>query len=169
MASQAVSAILKYIGVVFDRWLQVEFPYEIVREGYLVFYKDIKVYSLEYMPSTGHIVPNVSEMEKPLDWPMKEEEVIRYMKEKGIGRPSTYGKILETIKNHGYVRVSPKGFLIPTDVGIAVYGYLRKHFEKFVLPERTSLLYRKMDMVEEGKHDYMDILWEVFKEIKDYM
>jgi len=114
MASQAVSAILKYIGVVFDRWLQVEFPYEVVREGYLVFYKDIKVYSLEYMPSTGRIVPNVSEMEKPLDWPMKEEEVIRYMKEKGIGRPSTYGKILETIKKHGYVRVSPKGFLIPT-------------------------------------------------------
>jgi len=37
------------------------------------------------------------------------------------------------------------------------------------LPERTSLLYRKMDMVEEGKHGYMDILWEVYKEIKDYL
>lgn len=110
------------------------------------------------MPRTGRIVPTISKTEKPLYWLIKEEEVIRYMKEQGISRPSTHGRMFETIKKLGYVRVSPKSFLIPTDVGIVVYGYLREQFEKFVLPERTSLLYRKKDMVEEGKHDYMDIL-----------
>ncbi|NOZ92623.1 MAG: intein-containing reverse gyrase, partial [Dictyoglomi bacterium] len=170
MASQSVNALLKYLTVLLKDFDSIEVPIEVEKEGYLVFFKDIKIYSLRYMPEVGSQVSlNVEVVKKPLAWPMREEEVIRQMKEKGIGRPSTYGKILETIKKRGYVRVSPKGYLIPTKIGIQVYDYLNREFHEFISPDRTALLYKKMDGVEDGEYEYMELLKEVYDEVNAYL
>lgn len=170
MASQSVNALLKYLTVLLKGFDNIEVPMEVEKEGYLVFFKDIKIYSLRYVPEVGSQVSlNVEVVKKPLAWPMREEEVIRQMKEKGIGRPSTYGKILETIKKRGYVRVSPKGYLIPTKIGIQVYDYLNREFHEFISPDRTALLYKKMDGVEDGEYEYMELLKEVYDEVNAYL
>ncbi len=169
MASQSADAILKYLSLSLTGLPSIEIAIGIEREGYFVFFKDVKLYSLKYMPKREEKVSlEVEVVKRPLAWPMKEEEVIRQMKEKGIGRPSTYGKILDTIKKRGYVRVSPKGYLIPTKIGMQVYNYLSRAFPDFISPDRTALLYKKMDGVEAGDCGYMDLLREVYEEIKSY-
>ncbi len=99
---------------------------------------------------------------KPL---LTQSEVIQMMREKGIGRPSTYSTIIEKLFQRNYV-IERGGKLIPTDRGIKVYEYLVKNYRDFVSEERTRKLEEKMDAVERGEVDYMDVLRELYEEIR---
>ena len=165
MASQSVDAVLKMLSFVADGIGEITVFIDVIREGYLVFFRDVKVYPLTVNDIPRIVKIDVSAIERPVAYPMKEEDVIKAMKEQGIGRPSTYGKILDIIKRRKYVYVTPKGFLIPTKLGRAVWEYLRQHYPHFVSTERTRALYEKMDAIEDGKVDYMDVLREVYREI----
>ncbi len=55
-------------------------------------------------------------------------ELVAKMKEKGIGRPSTYASIVEKLLERKYI-IESKGFLIPTELGKAVYFYLSNREE----------------------------------------
>ncbi|MCS7365217.1 MAG: reverse gyrase [archaeon GB-1867-035] len=95
-----------------------------------------------------------------------EGEIIRLMKEKGIGRPSTYAKILSTLLERRYVILSPRKKLVATKLGQNVYTYLKEAFEKYVSEETTRKLEELMKKVEEGQLNYMDILRNLHEEIK---
>ncbi|RUM34651.1 MAG: reverse gyrase [Archaeoglobus sp.] len=99
---------------------------------------------------------------KPL---LTQSELIQMMKERGIGRPSTYSTIIEKLFQRNYI-VEKNGRLIPTKKGIDVYGYLVRNYRDFVSEERTRKLEEKMDAVEMGKVDYTDVLRELYDEIK---
>ncbi|HCZ06313.1 MAG TPA: reverse gyrase [Thermotogae bacterium] len=166
MASQSTPAKIKTLSFTIESIDSISVPVEIVKEGYLKLYTDQKIYPLKHLPEEGETVRiSIEEISKPLAYPLKEEDVIRMMKEKAIGRPSTYGKILEVIKTRNYVRVSQKGFLIPTKLGIAVWNFLSKNYRTFVSEERTAELYRKMDAIEEGRQKYMELLKGIWNEI----
>ncbi len=168
MASQMISAVLKMLAIDWKDWQTWKIPVEAVVKGYLEMYSDIKLFTISKYPRAKEVVqPLIDTLRRPTAWPMKEEDVIRQMKERSIGRPSTYGKILQTIKDRGYVKVSPKGFLIPTLLGMRVWNYLKEKFPQFVSENRTASLYKRMDDIESGKVEYMDVLREVFKEIKE--
>ncbi len=98
---------------------------------------------------------------KPL---MTQSEVIQMMKEKGIGRPSTYSTIIDKLFQRKYV-IEKNGKLIPTERGIEVYEYLSKNYGEFVSEERTRKLEEKMDAVERGEVDYIEVLRELYEEI----
>ncbi len=99
---------------------------------------------------------------KPL---LTQSEVIQMMRERGIGRPSTYSTIIEKLFQRKYV-VEKGGKLIPTKRGMEVYEYLTRNYSEFVSEERTKKLEEKMDAVEKGEVDYMDVLRELYDEIR---
>jgi reverse gyrase len=82
--------------------------------------------------------------------PHTEASLVRRMRETGIGRPSTYSKIVETILKRGYVARSGDGYLFPRPVGIEIHRFLTGRFQNLVSEERTRELEEKMDMVERG-------------------
>mgnify|MGYP000209182638 CR=1 FL=1 len=101
---------------------------------------------------------------EPQILPYTQGEVINLMKERGIGRPSTYATIVQKLIDRGYV-VERKGRLIPTTLGFKVHNYLTEKFGDILSERVTRDLERKMDMVERGA-DYQRILLEEYREIK---
>ncbi|WP_457590992.1 DNA topoisomerase, partial [Geoglobus sp.] len=95
-----------------------------------------------------------------------QSDVISLMRERGIGRPSTYATIVEKLFMRRYV-VERNGRLIPTDTGRKVFDYLFENYGKFVSEERTKLLEMKMDEVEDGRADYLEVLGELYDEIRE--
>ncbi len=93
-------------------------------------------------------------------------DIIALMKERKIGRPSTYAKIVETLLRRGYV-IETRGRkkLVPTEKGIKVYHYLISKYRDLVSEERTRELEETMDRIEEGKADYQAVLRNVYGEI----
>ena len=98
---------------------------------------------------------------KPKILPYTQGEIIKEMKERGIGRPSTYATIIKKLFDRRYV-IEKKGRVIPTSLGRRVYYFLTKNFGGIVSEKTTRELEKKMDMVEEG-YDYKKILAEEFK------
>jgi reverse gyrase len=87
------------------------------------------------------------------------------MKERGIGRPSTYAVIVDKLFSRGYI-IERNGRLIPTKEGILVYQFLIENYAPFISESRTRALEEKMDAIENGKIDYLDALRELYEEIR---
>ena len=93
-------------------------------------------------------------------------DIVKAMKEKGLGRPSTYSKIVESIRRHGYIILSKKmKYLVPTKTGVEVYGFLTENYGELVNEARTVMLEHVMDEVEEGRKSYRDALSLLLQEI----
>jgi len=95
----------------------------------------------------------------------RQSDIISMMRERGIGRPSTYAKILQTLVERRYVYVGPGGGLTPSKKGALAYEYLRSKFSDVISEERTRQLEEKMDRVERGDVDYQSLLRELYAEI----
>ncbi|RLE56432.1 MAG: reverse gyrase [Candidatus Methanomethylicota archaeon] len=101
---------------------------------------------------------------KPL---FSEGDIIRMMKKRRIGRPSTYSKIISTLLDKRYVIMSPrKKKLIATRLGEEIYKYLNQTFKKYVSEETTRKLEKMMDDVENGKLDYITILQDLNEQLR---
>lgn len=93
-------------------------------------------------------------------------ELVQEMREKGIGRPSTYATIVEKLIERRYV-IEKNGRLIPTKLGKKVYQYLLQHekMQNFLSENFTKHLEKLMDEVEEGRQDYEKILKQLHAQI----
>lgn len=94
-----------------------------------------------------------------------EASLIKTLEEKGIGRPSTYAPILDTIQKRKYVTKDGKQF-IPTEVGFVVTNLLKKHFSGIVDIDFTANLEEWLDKIAEGKVTYKTVLkdfYDIFK------
>ncbi|MDL2315599.1 type I DNA topoisomerase [Desulfovibrio sp. OttesenSCG-928-A18] len=87
-----------------------------------------------------------------------EASLIRELEKRGIGRPSTYAAILDTIMNRGYVKTE-KRFLVPTPLGVMVVDGLRGNFS-FVEYEFTRTMEQALDDIAAGKADYCTVISE---------
>ncbi len=93
-------------------------------------------------------------------------DLVAEMKRNGIGRPSTYAKIIDALKRHGYVVESKyRKYLIPTRTGIRVYNYLSSRFSSLVSLERTRLIEKLMELVERGEEDAATLLLQLHDEV----
>ena len=88
----------------------------------------------------------------------REGDVVRLMRERGIGRPSTYSKIIEGLIRHRYVVKNKWGGLVATALGRKVYEQLVSRFKELVSEETTRELEEKMTLIETGKLNYQDVL-----------
>lgn len=87
--------------------------------------------------------------------------LVKALEEKGIGRPSTYAPIIETILARGYVVRSDKKFE-PTDLGFVVVKLLEKYFKDIVDEKFTAELEHKLDEIAEGKIKKNTLLSEFY-------
>ncbi|MEM2336539.1 MAG: reverse gyrase [Candidatus Bathyarchaeia archaeon] len=100
----------------------------------------------------------------PAARPFTQGEIIALMKERGVGRPSTYAKTVATILERHYA-IERGNRLISTTLGFKVYKYLNSTFGEYTSEEATRKLESIMDMIEQGKADYKEILKELYEEI----
>ncbi|ACV62107.1 DNA topoisomerase I [Desulfofarcimen acetoxidans DSM 771] len=87
--------------------------------------------------------------------------LIKLLEENGIGRPSTYAPIVETIQKRGYVSRENKQFF-PTELGFVVVEMLKEHFPEIIDVEFTADMEKKLDHIEEGDTDWIKILEEFY-------
>lgn len=91
-----------------------------------------------------------------------EASLIRTLEEKGIGRPSTYAPILDTIQKRRYVTKENKQF-VPTEVGFKVTELLKKYFEGIINVDFTANLENWLDKIAEGKATYKKVMTDFYK------
>ncbi len=90
---------------------------------------------------------------------------MKTLEEKGIGRPSTYAAIISTIQGRKYVVLEQRRF-VPTELGFTVTDLLVKHFPDVMDVAFTAGMETKLDDIEEGDLDWVDVLtdfWGPFK------
>lgn len=86
-----------------------------------------------------------------------EATLVKTLEELGIGRPSTYAPIIETILQRGYVIRENKQF-IPTELGAIVVELLKEHFPDIIDVEFTAKVESNLDSVEEGEQDWQTVV-----------
>lgn len=89
----------------------------------------------------------------------KEASFVKELKDRGIGRPSTYHTIINTIKSEdrGYAKVEKK-CIVPTDLGMQLIDFCRKSFPDFLNVEYTSEMEASLDKIANGQLDYLDFM-----------
>ncbi len=94
-----------------------------------------------------------------------EATLIKFLEEKGIGRPSTYTPIITTIIARDYVSRDGKA-LVPTQLGILTTKIMEENFGDIVDYRFTANLETGLDRIESGELDYIEFLntfWGKFK------
>lgn len=90
-----------------------------------------------------------------------EASLIKTMEKLGIGRPSTYVTIIETIVSRGYVSRKEKTFH-PMELGVIVNDLLMQYFPDILNVEFTAKLEEELDKVEEGELSWCSILADFY-------
>ncbi|QWV94959.1 type I DNA topoisomerase [Geomonas oryzisoli] len=88
-----------------------------------------------------------------------EATLVKTLEEYGIGRPSTYASIMNTIIERKYARLDKKRFF-PEDVGMVVSDLLTNHFNQYVDYNFTANLEEQLDMVSRGEKQWRPLLHE---------
>ena len=86
-----------------------------------------------------------------------EASLVKTLEEKGIGRPSTYASIINTIQDRDYVKKIGKNF-VPTEIGMVVTELLVKNFPYIFEFGYTAKLETELDAVEAGSEKWTDLL-----------
>jgi DNA topoisomerase-1 len=90
-----------------------------------------------------------------------EAALIKLLEEKGIGRPSTYAPIIDTIQGRGYVVKTEKKFQ-PTPLGFIVNDLLQEYFPKIVDVGFTAAMETKLDEIAQGEQEWRTLLQEFY-------
>jgi len=94
-----------------------------------------------------------------------EASLVKRLEELGIGRPSTYASILQTLKDREYVRVEKARF-IPEESGRLVTAFLERFFERYVSYDYTAELEEELDDVSGGRLDWQKLLEEFWRDFR---
>ncbi len=96
-----------------------------------------------------------------------EAALVKALEEYGIGRPSTYASIIQTLLFRKYVEMEGRSFR-PSDVGRAVSKFLSSHFTQYVDYDFTAKLEDELDAVSRGEEDWIPLMarfWGPFNEL----
>lgn len=97
-----------------------------------------------------------------------ESGLVKVMEEKGIGRPSTYATIIQTLYDRHYVEKDEAKKLFPTELGVTVNSFLVKHFPSIIDVEFTAKMEEELDKVERGEMPWLAVVkgfWNHFSDI----
>ncbi len=145
-------------------------------DGYLKVYKDYESREDKILPEIGDsevcCTTNVESTQHFTQPPARytEAKLIKEMEELGIGRPSTYATIIDTIKSRDYVVLEEKKFK-PTVIGIETTDSLQNFFSDLINVEYTSDMEKELDEIADGELSSVKVLkdfWDVFEpRVKD--
>lgn len=88
--------------------------------------------------------------------------LVKYLEEKGIGRPSTYATIITTIISRGYVKREGKQ-LVPTPLGEVTTELMCENFPDIVDCKFTAYMESQLDDIESGKTTMLDVISGFYK------
>lgn len=91
-----------------------------------------------------------------------EATLVKELEKHGIGRPSTYAPIIDTLRKRDYAELDKKRF-VPTEVGLVVCDLLSEHFPSVVDLEFTAKMEEKLDGVEENEADWIRVTDAFYK------
>ena len=143
----------------------------LIFDGYLKIYKDYESSEDKILPEIGDgevaITNNVESTQHFTQPPARytEAKLIKEMEELGIGRPSTYATIIDTIKSRDYVILEEKKFK-PTTMGIETTDKLQEFFSDLINTDYTRDMENDLDRIADGDLIYSDVLktfWELFE------
>ncbi|MEH3119768.1 MAG: type I DNA topoisomerase [Methylorubrum populi] len=92
-----------------------------------------------------------------------EASLVKRMEELGIGRPSTYAAVLQTLRDREYVRIEKKR-LQPEDKGRLVTGFLESFFKRYVEYDFTADLEEQLDRVSNAEIDWRSVLRDFWRD-----
>lgn len=99
---------------------------------------------------------------------LTESSLIKKLESDGIGRPSTYAAIINTLKDREYVTLKGKSF-VPTELGYEVERVLDENFKNFMNVKFTADMENKLDDIAEGKEKWQEILKNFYTELSKYI
>ena len=167
--NEALSIVIENNGCEFNALGSVQ-----IFDGYLKVYKDYESNKDEILPplSEGEILENVSLEGKQhfTEPPMRysEARLIKEMEENGIGRPSTYATIIDTIVARDYVelkKASDAGkvkVFFPTEQGKLTDQKLQEFFSGIINVSYTADMEKDLDHIAEGTKDNVEEMREFY-------
>ena len=98
-----------------------------------------------------------------------EASLVKELEERGIGRPSTYASIINTIQDREYVvkHGGSRGRFYPTEIGVVVCNLLVKNFPYIFDMAYTAKLETELDDIEEGTEKWTDLLNGFYDHFED--
>ncbi len=139
----------------FDGYLKVYNEYEDSEDVVL---PDLKNYKSDCI--TADKIDKLQHFTKPAPR-YTESSLIKEMESLGIGRPSTYATIVQTIKDRDYVVLKDKKFE-PTEIGIETTDKLQEFFSGIVNVEYTANMESDLDKIAEAKEDNIKVLHDFY-------
>jgi len=100
-----------------------------------------------------------------------EASLVKVLEEYGIGRPSTYASIIQTLTGKKYTELVNRRFF-PTDLGKIVNRFLTRNFEHYVDYGFTAKMENDLDEIADGKEAWIPVLdrfWKDFKSQVDHV
>jgi len=143
----------------------------LIYDGYLKVYKDYEKSEDRELPSLKEkdvLMSNSIEKEQHFTGPPSrytEAKLIKEMEDLGIGRPSTYAKTMDTIKERDYVTLEDKKF-IPTSIGIETTDKLQEFFSDLINVEYTANMEDDLDKIAEGDKESLKILRDFYQKFE---
>ncbi|MGL5611371.1 type I DNA topoisomerase, partial [Cetobacterium sp.] len=143
---------------------------KIIFDGYYKVFKDEEELPLGEFPTIneGDFL-KLKKLNIKEDWTkppsrLTESSLVKKLEADGIGRPSTYASIIETLKKREYVVIEGKSF-IPTELGYEIKTILEKNFKDIMDVKFTASLEDGLDLVEEGERDWIEILKDFYSKL----
>ncbi|MEO8671387.1 MAG: DNA topoisomerase I [Tahibacter sp.] len=185
VASQMLHATLNTVSVDFacgDKSAFRASGTTVVDPGFLAVYEEGKDQKNEEDDDEGRKLPRMAIGDKiPLTDILAEQHftepppryseasLVKTLEEYGIGRPSTYASIIQTLLGREYVTLDSRRFR-PSDVGRAVAKFLSGHFTRYVDYDFTAKLEDELDAVSRGEEEWVPLMqrfWAPFKSLVD--
>lgn len=141
--------------ITFDGYLKVYSSYEASEDKILPDFENLHINKV----ISKSIEPKQHFTQPPARY--SEAKLIQALEELGIGRPSTYAKIIETLIERTYVEVLEKRFK-PTPIGIETTDALQQFFSSLINVEYTAEMERELDQIADGELVWYDMLQKFY-------
>ncbi|NPA03950.1 MAG: reverse gyrase [Epsilonproteobacteria bacterium] len=165
IASQMREAILEEVKAkveVKDKAQEVNFFDKVIQHG-----ADLMIpIEIKNLEEGEYKIKNKELFQRPKVPRYTYAQIVMMMKERGIGRPSTYAITLEKLLERKYI-VEKRGVLFATKLGVKVYEEIKKNPEiyAFVNEHYTKELEELMERVEEGELEFQEVLKRLFDQV----
>lgn len=94
--------------------------------------------------------------------------LVKALEAEGIGRPSTYASIIQTLADRDYVRTESRRF-VPTPLGEVVTAYLKQHFSEVVDLRFTARMEDELDDIAAGERRWEPMVRDFLAEVDDWI
>ncbi len=145
--------------IVFDGYLKVYSDYEDSTDTILPPFENYKSSTI----ASNDIVKEQHFTKPPARY--SEAKLIKEMEELGIGRPSTYATIMETLRTRGYTLMEDKKFK-PTEIGVEITDKLQEFFSHIINVKYTANMEENLDEIALGHVDHIKTLKEFYNEFE---